>query len=109
MFMPLMGLLLTAAAFSIIAVIMLALIPGLRVRLWSVVAFVLCEYAGATAFSMIYTPRFATGSGELTTRAAVLGYFAGAFASAVILGIVVVSLVTFILARYKQRDATRKA
>ena len=109
MIMPLFGLLISATLFSAIAVLVLAVIPGLRVRVWSVLVFVLCEYAGAAAFSMFYTPRFATPAGELTTRAAVLGYFGGVFASAAVAGIVAVSLLTFIIARYVQRHATPEA
>ena len=109
MFMPLMGLLLTATIFSAIAFVMLSLIPGLRVRLWSILLFVLSEYAGAAGWSMFYTPRFATPSGELTTPAAVVGYFAGVFACAIFLGVVVVSLVTVTIGRYTHRDATTKA
>ena len=86
MFMPLMGLLVTATLFSAIAVAVLSLVPRFRVRLWSVAAFVLSEYAGAAVFSMIYTPLVATPSGELTSRVAVLGYFAGVFISAIAAG-----------------------
>jgi len=109
MFMPLMGLLVTATLFSAIAIAVLALVPRFRVCLWSVAAFVLSEYAGAAAFSMIYTPLVATPSGELTSRVAVLGYFAGVFISAIAAGILVVWLATLVIVRYAHHDATPKA
>ena len=109
MFMPLMGLIITATLFSAIAVAVLAVIPRFRIRVWSVVVFVLCEYAGAALFSMIYTPRVATPSGELTGTAAILGYFAGAFTSAIASGIIVLWLLTLVFPRNAQHDAAQKA
>src|SRR5437016_4775790 len=106
MFMPLMGLLVTATLFSTIAVVILALVPRFRLRPWSVVVFVLSEYAGAAAFSIIYALLVATPSGELKSSIAVLGYFAGVFVSAIAAGIVVVWLATLVLARYTHHDAT---
>src|SRR2546421_10766770 len=109
MFMPLMGLLVTATLFSTIAVAVLALVPRFRVRLWSVVVFVGSEHTGAAAFSMIYTPLVATPSGELTSRVAVLAYFAGACLAAIAAGIFVVWFATLIIVRYAQHDAPPKA
>ncbi len=106
--MPLMGLLLTSALFSAIGAIALAAIPRLRIRVWSLILFVLSEYAGAAAFSIFYTPRFATPDGQLTTRAAVLGYFAGVFSCAIIAGTLVVWLATVIIDRYAHGDGIQK-
>jgi hypothetical protein len=109
MFMPLMGLLVTATLFSTIAVAVLAIVPCFRVRLWSVVVFVLSEYAGAATFSIIYARLVATTAGELTSSLAVLGYFAGVFASGIAGGVLVVWLTTRILVRYAQRGSLPKA
>ena len=106
--MPLMGLLVTLAVFASIAVALLAIVPGFRIRFWSIAVFMLCEYAGAAAFSVIYARLVATPSGALTSTSAVLGYFAGALASAIILGILVVWLLTRLI-RKTQPDAPHKA
>ncbi len=97
--MPLMGLIFTTAVFSVIAVIMLSLIRPLGLHAWSFIVCVLCEYAGAGAFSMIYTPLIADPSGELHSGIAVVLYFLGALLSAAATGILVVWLVTLILRR----------
>jgi hypothetical protein len=109
MFMPLMGLLMTATLFSMIAVAVLALVPRFRVRLWSVVVFALSEYAGASAFSMIYASLVGTPSGELKSTIAVLGYFAGVSVSAISAGLLMVWLATLVIVRYTHHDATSKA
>jgi hypothetical protein len=109
MFMPLMGLLVTATLFSTIAVTVLALVPRFRVCLWSVVVFVLSEYAGAAGFSMIYTPLVARPSGELTSRVAVFGYFAGVFISAIATVFSLSGLRRIFIVRYAQRASLPKA
>ena len=101
--------LLSATLFGAIAVVILAVIPRLSVSLWSVVAFVLGEYAGALGFSVVYTWLVATPSGELTSRAAVLGFFAGAFISAIVAGLLVAWLFSVVFARYSQHNVQPKA
>lgn len=66
--MPLMGLIFTAMIFSVIAGALVSLIPQLGLHTWSFIVFVVCEYAGAAGFSMVYTPLAAAGGGSARSR-----------------------------------------
>jgi hypothetical protein len=104
MFIFLAGLICSACIFSALAALVLWLSPRLEIRWWTLLIFVLFEYAGALGWSLLCRRLFAEPDGELRGALRIWIYITGVPFFAIFCGWLATFSVAFIFRRHTPDD-----